>query len=87
MIQLLFLILETFKSNIDMLTGFYFSFERQQALLQEHLAKLAQKESESVPPAELGDGTTAFYSERIRGDTEKKKAEMLVSYADVCSQC
>lgn len=57
----------------------YFSFERQQAMLQEHLAKLAQKESESVSTTELSDGTTAFYSERHRGDTEKKKAEMLVS--------
>lgn len=52
--------------------------------MQEHLAKLAQRESESVPTTELGGGTTAFYSERHRGDTEKKKAEMLVSYADVC---
>lgn len=53
------------------------SFERQQALLQEHLATLAQKESESVPTTVLGDGTTAFYSERHRADTDKEKAEML----------
>lgn len=53
------------------------SFECQQALLQEHLATLAQKESESVPTTVLGDGTTAFYSERHRADTDKEKAEML----------
>lgn len=70
------------------MTFSYFSFERQQALLQEHLATLAQKESESVPTTVLGDGTTAFYSERHRADTDKEKAEMLVSYyACVCQRC
>lgn len=49
--------------------------------MQEHLAKLAQKENESVPTTDLGDSTTAFYSERQRSNTEKEKAEMLVSHA------
>lgn len=44
---------------------------------------MAQKESKSVPTTDLGDSTTAFYSERHRADTEKEKAEMLVSYACV----
>lgn len=69
------------------MTFSYFSFEHQQALLQEHLATLAQKESESVPTTVLGDGTTAFYSERHRADTDKEKAEMLVSYTCVCQRC
>lgn len=68
------------------MTFSYFSFERQQALLQEHLATLAQKESESVPTTVLDDGTAAFYSERHRADTDKEKAEMLVSYACVCQR-
>lgn len=40
-----------------------------------------------MPTTVLGDGTTAFYSERHRADTDKEKAEMLVSYACVCQRC
>lgn len=59
----------------------YFSFERQQALLHEQLAKLAQREKESAPTTDLDEGTPTFFSKRERANTENEKTEMLVSYA------
>lgn len=49
--------------------------------MHEQLAKLAQRERESVPKTDVDERTPTFFSERERANTENEKTEMLVSYA------
>lgn len=58
-----------------------FSFEHQQALVQEQLAKLAQREKEISAAAGLKDSSAAAIMERGRAHHEQEKAKMLVSDA------
>lgn len=55
-----------------------FSFERQQSLLQEQLAELAQRERESAATEGLDEPTPAFISETEKAYREQENAKMLV---------
>lgn len=58
-----------------------FSFERQQALVQEQLARLAQKERDMVATTGLDDLTPALIVEKGKVHEEQEKAKILVSHA------
>lgn len=55
-----------------------FSFERQQSLVQEQLAKLAQRERESAASKGLDELSPAFITEKEKADREREKNNMLV---------
>lgn len=55
-----------------------FSFERQQSLVQEQLAKLAQRERESAAAQGLDELTPAFITEKQKAYREQENAKMLV---------
>lgn len=55
-----------------------FSFERQQSLVQEQLAKLAQQERESATTKGLDAPTPAFSTEKEKASREQENAKMLV---------
>lgn len=57
---------------------FLFSFERQQSLVQEQLAKLAQRERESSPTKGLDELTPAFITEKEKAVREQENAKLLV---------
>lgn len=57
----------------------HFSFERQQALVQEQLAKLAQRERESAAATGLDELTPAVITERGKAYQEQEKTKILVS--------
>lgn len=59
----------------------YFSFERQQALVQEQLNRLAQRERESATTTDLDDLTPALIIEKEKAFKEQDKVKMLVSHA------
>lgn len=59
----------------------YFSFERQQALVQEQLARLAQRERETAATTDLDELTPALFTEKEKAYKEQEKAKMLVSDA------
>ena len=63
-----------------------FRFERQQALLQEQLAKLAQRERETAAVTGLGELTPAVITERGKVYQEQEKAKILVSHVRVYSR-
>lgn len=58
----------------------YFSFERQQALVQEQLKRLAQKERESATTTDLDELTPALLTEKEKAFKEQEKTKMLVSH-------
>lgn len=55
-----------------------FSFERQQSLVQEQLAKLAQRESESAATTSLDELTPAFITGKEEAFKEQENANILV---------
>uniref|UniRef100_A0A8C6M237 Coiled-coil-helix-coiled-coil-helix domain containing 6b n=1 Tax=Nothobranchius furzeri TaxID=105023 RepID=A0A8C6M237_NOTFU len=57
---------------------FSFSFERQQALVQEQLAKLAQMEREAAAVTDLSELTPALMLEKHKTHEEHEKAKLLV---------
>lgn len=56
-----------------------FSFERQQVLVQEQLARLAQREKETVASAGLEELMPALIIEKGKVREEQEKTKMLVS--------
>ena len=56
-----------------------FSFERQQALVQEQLARLAQRERETVATTGLDELMPALIHEKGKAREEQEKAKILVS--------
>ncbi|TNM88508.1 hypothetical protein fugu_004762 [Takifugu bimaculatus] len=54
------------------------NFERQQSLVQEQLAKLAQRERESAAAKGLDELTPAFITEKQKAYREQENAKMLV---------
>lgn len=58
----------------------YSSFERQQALVQEQLARLAQREKETPVTAGLDDLTPSLLIEKGKAHEEQEKVKMLVSH-------
>lgn len=67
--------------KLKVLIFLYFSFERQQALVQEQLAQLAQRERESAATTGLDELTPALIIEKGKAREEKEKAKILVSDA------
>lgn len=59
----------------------HFSFERQQTLVQEQLARLAQREREAAVTTGLDDLTPALLVEKGKAHEEQEKAKILVSHA------
>lgn len=59
----------------------YFSYERQQALVQEQLAQLAQRERESATTTGLDELNPALIIEKAKAHEEQEKAKILVSDA------
>lgn len=59
----------------------HFSFERQQALVEEQLARLAQKERESAATTGLDELSPALLTEKDKAFQEQERAKMLVSDA------
>lgn len=55
------------------------SFERQQALVQEQLVKLAQREREAAAITNLSELTPALIVEKQKVHQEQDKAKLLVS--------
>uniref|UniRef100_A0A3Q0SM30 Coiled-coil-helix-coiled-coil-helix domain containing 6b n=1 Tax=Amphilophus citrinellus TaxID=61819 RepID=A0A3Q0SM30_AMPCI len=55
----------------------YFSFERQQAMVKEQLARLAQRETETAAVTGLDELTSALITEKGKSFEEQEKAKIL----------
>ncbi|MEQ2181290.1 hypothetical protein GOODEAATRI_009915, partial [Goodea atripinnis] len=58
-----------------------FNYERQQALVQEQLAKLAQRERETAAVKDMDRTTPAVIMEKWRTHEEQEKAKLLIHSA------